>query len=279
MSGHPLARLSALLVLLSVRVAVAAPFTVAIDPGHGGEKEGARSPAGVLEKDVVLAVAQQLAVLLEADGAKVLLTRNADVDVPLDERTRLANAARADVLVSIHCNSMPTDRARRSTHGVETYLLSADATDAEAREIAERENADVSLAEGPAAFDPISLILSDLSRSLAHADSSQLAVAVQSALVEGTGAKTRGVRQAPFIVLLGAEMPAVLVEIGFISHPEEGARLAEAGHQRKVAKALLEGLRVFRDTVYARRSAPPVPVVEEAMAPAAPARDAEAAVP
>jgi N-acetylmuramoyl-L-alanine amidase len=248
-----------LLSLVVAGVLLAAPlqavaFTVALDPGHGGEKEGASSPAGVKEKEVALAVAKRLAALLEkTPDVKVVFTRESDVNVELPDRTKAANAAKADVLLSIHCNSMPTREARRATAGIETYFLSADATDADAQALAEAENADVAGSAEATPADPISDILHDLSRTEAHADSKPLAVAIQSALVKGLRARDRGVRQAPFIVLLGAEMPAVLAEIGFISHPAEGRHLADAEYQEKVAVSLRDALLSYRENVFARR--------------------------
>lgn len=244
----------ALLVLPSL--ALATPFTVALDPGHGGSHDGALAPDGTKEKDVALAVAREVQELLAQDPeVRVLLTRDDDVDVALHDRTTRANEAKADLFVSIHCNSMPTAKTRKNTHGVETFFLSADASDAEARALAERENADVAHADAGGALDPVSLILQDLSRSQAHADASLLAGHVHRSLVKGIAAKDRGVRQAPFIVLLGAEMPAVLVEIGFISHPDEGNRLTRPAHRRKVAQAIVAGVREFRTKVHERRAA------------------------
>lgn len=242
--------------LLCVPAAQAATFTVVIDPGHGGVHEGATGPNGEKEKDVSLAVARVLRELLERDGARVVLTREQDVDVPLPDRTALANREGADLLVSIHCNSMPTVKARRLTHGAETYFLSPDASDAEAGALAARENADAGENVALGAMDPIQLILMDLARTQAHADAAHLADLVQAKLVGETGAKDRGVRQAPFLVLSGAQMPAVLVELGFISHPTEGRRLGEAAYQRKAAEGILEGIRAFRDTVWVRRAGP-----------------------
>lgn len=252
-----------LVLLLAPALAVAAPFTVVLDPGHGGRHDGAISPDGVKEKDVALNVAKALRERLEADGdVRVILTREDDTDVALVDRTALANQARADLLVSIHCNSMPTQKARKTVAGIETYFLSADASDAEAHALAARENADGAIDHGPVALDPISLILQDLSRSQAHADASLLARHLHKSMIDALEAKDRGVRQAPFVVLLGAEMPAVLVEIGFISHPAEGKKLAEARHQQKVAASLHAGIREFRTRVHARRTATPdvVPV-------------------
>lgn len=243
--------------LLAAPSAGARPFTVVIDPGHGGVHEGAISPDGLKEKDVVLSVAQRLRALLAKEPElRVVLTRERDMDLPLRDRAALANYERADLFVSIHCNSMPTKKARQIAHGIETFFLSPDATDAEAIALAARENAEGGEPAPVAAVDPIGLILNDLARTQAHEDSSLLAGHLHRSLVEAARAKDRGVKQAPFIVLTGVEMPAVLVEIGFISHPEEGRRLAEDAYQQAVAVALRDGIRAFRERVYALRKAP-----------------------
>jgi len=249
----------ALSVSVWVQVAVASPFTVVIDPGHGGAHDGARSPRGVREKAVTLAVSKKLAELAAAEGWRVSLTRTGDEDPPLDVRAGVANREKADLFLSIHCNSMPTAAARRISRGVETYSLSANATDAAAHALAARENADVGVAAGPVGLDPVSLILDDLARTQAHGDSSRLARIVQREFVRTARVKDRGVRQAPFLVLAGAEMPAVLVEIGFISHPVEGRDLAKPQYQDLVATALRDGIRAFRDQIHSRRTAPEPP--------------------
>lgn len=245
------------LALVVASPARAAPFTVCLDPGHGGPHDGALNPKKVKEKDVSLAVGQLLKTLLEARGdLRVVMTRDHDADVGLHDRTAVANGARADLLVSIHCNSMPTQDARKSSTGIETYFLSADATDADAHALADRENADAGEAGHHGGADPISLILEDLSRSQAHQDSALLADDIHRTLVKALKTKDRGVRQAPFIVLLGAEMPAVLVEIGFISHPAEGLKLAKADYQRQVAESLRDAILAYRRDVWAHRTAP-----------------------
>ena len=235
----------------------ATPFVVCLDPGHGGVHDGAISPRHVKEKDVALQVAKDLRALLVRQGdVKVVMTREGDRDVGLRERTAIANGAHADLFVSIHCNSMPTRTARRTAHGVETYFLSADASDAEADALAARENADSDEAPAGSSSDPIGLILQDLARDQAHQDSALLAEDVHRTLVRALRARNRGVKQAPFIVLLGAEMPAVLVEIGFISNPVEGARLARAAYQERVAHALEDAIDSYRKNVFAHRTAP-----------------------
>lgn len=253
-----------LLLLFSLQVS-AQPFTVVLDPGHGGERDGAISPYGVKEKDVALNVALALRSRLEKDGdIRVILTREEDVDVALADRTARANEADADLLVSIHCNSMPTQEARKRVLGIETYFLSADASDAEAHALAARENEDGESQTQDTPLDPIALILQDLSHSQAHADAGLLARHLHQSMLATLEAKDRGVKQAPFVVLLGAKMPAVLVEVGFISHPVEGRRLGQKEHQHRIADALHQGIREFRTGVHARRTrAPDVILVED----------------
>ncbi len=222
-------------------------FTAVVDPGHGGEQEGALSPDGVKEKDLALEIARRVGARLRKMGAKVILTRTGDIAVPLANRAAIANAIRADLFVSIHLNSMPTAEQRRASHGVETYFLSADATDTHASAVAARENAD-RLAGEPVADpdDPVAAILSDLEDAASLAGSSRLAYAVHERLVASLGAEDRGVKQAPFYVLAGARMPAVLVEVGFISHEAEAARLRTREYQAKVAAAVADGIAAWR---------------------------------
>lgn len=222
-------------------------FTVVVDPGHGGDQEGALSPSGVKEKDVALAVARRVAARLKKLGAKVVLTRTGDIAVPLANRAAIATAIRADLFVSVHLNSMPTAEQRRHSHGIETYFLSADATDTHASAVAARENAD-RLAGEPELDpnDPVAAILDDLEDAASLQGSSRLAYAIHERLVERLGAEDRGVKQAPFYVLAGARMPAVLLEVGFISHADEARRLEARDYQERIAEAVAEGIRAFR---------------------------------
>jgi N-acetylmuramoyl-L-alanine amidase len=234
---------------LSLLLAASVPqpaFVAVVDAGHGGEKDGAVGPGGIREKDVALQIARKLATRLRAQGGKVLLTRTHDIAVPLPSRAALANAARADLFVSIHLNAMPGPRRARA-HGVETYFLSADATDASATAVAARENADRLAGETePSAGDPVSGILQDLADTDALAESSRLAYAIHERLVSRLGAENRGVKQAPFYVLAGARMPAVLLEVGFVSHDAESRRLATASYQDRAARAIAEGVLAWR---------------------------------
>jgi len=220
-------------------------LTVVIDPGHGGEQDGAPGVAkGVWEKDLTLAIAKKLAAKLRTDlGAVVMLTREGDEHLFLGRRIAFANAHGADLFLSIHLNSMPTRYERQHVEGIETYFLSADASDARAAKVAAMENAD----DGPKkkGGNDLSMILDDLTLTAAHQDASRLAKAVHGSLVSHLHAIDHGVQQAPFVVLMGAQMPAILCEVGFISHPDEGKKLTTAEYQDQVADALLAGVRAF----------------------------------
>jgi N-acetylmuramoyl-L-alanine amidase len=230
-------------------------LVVVLDPGHGGKwpHDGAHGGRGLHEKAIALQVAQKTKESLEAQGATVILTRDVDEDIPLTDRVRIANEAGADVFLSIHCNAMETREHRKVTRGVETYFLSPDPTDAEARMLAQLENGGPEAVPLPKASDPVVGILNDLALGQARSDSAALAQIVQQHMVKGTKSTSRGVRQAPFLVLSGTRMPSVLVEIGFISHPREGRLLSRDKYQRRVAQALANGVRDFADKVLARR--------------------------
>lgn len=237
------------------------PARIVVDPGHGGAQEGATSPTGLLEKDVSLQVAGRVRELLEKElGAQVLMTRDEDQSVPLPERVEFANKQRPDLFLSIHCNAMPTKRTRARVQGIETYFLSANASNATARAAADRENAEAPTARDARGDSTLAFILHDLARTEAHQDSSRLAYAIHQKLIAATGGLDRGVLQAPFYVLNGVEAPAVLIEVGYISHPEEGARLGRAEHQEKLATAITEGVRAFLAEIR-KRDAPKPPRV------------------
>ncbi len=232
--------------LAAMLLSAASPsFVAVVDPGHGGEQQGASGPAGLREKALTLQIARRVARRLERLGALVILTRRTDETVPLAQRAALANARQADLFLSIHLNSMP-GRLGAGTHGVETYFLSADATDASASAVAARENADRLAGEERDPDDPVAGILESLGDAEALDESSRLAYAVQERLVARVKAEDRGVKQAPFYVLAGARMAAVLVEVGFISNPREGRRLAQAAYQDQVAAAIAEGVAAWR---------------------------------
>lgn len=222
---------------------------IVLDPGHGGVETGAIGPSGLQEKDVTLDLARRVKALLEKSGATVVLTRDEDRVVPLDDRTAIANQNRASLFVSIHLNASK----RTSAVGSETYFLSPDATDAEARTLAALENKAYAPDQGgpsappPAAPDRgLELILWDLAQNTYLAESSRLAESVQRELNALTGTRDRGIRQAPFRVLMGATMPAILVEVGFISNPADESRFNDAAAKDKVADALARAIGEFR---------------------------------
>lgn len=217
---------------------------IVLDPGHGGEDSGAMGPRGVEEKNVTLALAKRLAaVLKEKTGATVLLTRTEDVFVPLRERTAFANRNNADIFVSIHANSTGS----KGVAGVETFFLSYDPTDEDSRKLAAIENAPAQASAAGGLPDELQEILVDLTHSAAHHESSALAEALQASLAL-TGGGDRGVKQAPFTVLSGANMPAVLVEVGFLSNPDEAKRLTAETGQAKIADSILKGITAFKDS-------------------------------
>jgi N-acetylmuramoyl-L-alanine amidase len=217
------------------------PPVVVVDPGHGGVDYGARGPAGLLEKDLVLRIGRDLGGALEDAGYTVVYTRSSDQFVSLAGRTEIANKAQGEIFLSIHANASPDHEAA----GVETFFLSTDATDEEALRVAELENAFLQ----PAAVVPgtegvVGGILGDLIWTAHLERSSRLAAAVQRRLARLPG-PSRGVKQAPFVVLMGVNMPAVLVETGFLTHPVEGQRLRRASHQRAIALGLAEALEAY----------------------------------
>ena len=204
---------------------------VVLDPGHGGDDQGARGPGGEEEKHITLAVARLAAQRLQAAGVAARLTRDGDDTLPLVDRTSAANRLKADAFVSVHLNASQARGAR----GAETYFMSADASDAQAAAAAERENAS-------AGSDALQLILWDLAHVANLNASSQLARALQGRLNALHGIADRGVKQAPFVVLTGATMPAALVEVGFLSNPDEAGRLLTAEFQGEAAAALADGI-------------------------------------
>lgn len=264
----------ALLLLATSSRAERSPRIV-IDPGHGGSQEGAKGTGTLVEKEVVLQIAKKLRDRLEKEaGAQVFLTREKDGTLPLPQRVDFANGKRPDLFLSIHANSMPTKKLRERTEGIETYFLSATASGAGARATADRENAEASSGQAVQNDSTLSFILNDLARMEAHADSSRLAYSVHQKLIAATGAQDRGVQQAPFFVLTGVESPAILIEVGYISHPQEGSQLGRTEYQDKLISAITEGVKGFLGEIHKRDAHPgaqPAAGSEEAPAVAAPA--------
>jgi N-acetylmuramoyl-L-alanine amidase len=215
---------------------------IVIDAGHGGHDSGTLGVDGLQEKDVVLDVALRVGKLLhDRLGAEIVYTRSDDTFVPLETRTEIANKAQADLFLSIHANSSPDPTAR----GVETYYLNF-TTDPSALEVAARENA---------ASDHAVHQLSDLVKKIALkdkiAESREFAADVEGTLYAGlqrgnAGLKDRGVKQAPFVVLIGANMPSILAEISFVTNPRDASQLRDPGYRQRVAEALYRGVARYK---------------------------------
>ncbi|MBP6908891.1 MAG: N-acetylmuramoyl-L-alanine amidase [Candidatus Saccharicenans sp.] len=215
--------------------------TIVIDPGHGGIETGARGNYGTLEKDITLEVAKKLKERIERDlKYRVVITREADVVVGLERRAAVANNNKADLFISIHANGSKRAKAR----GSETYFLSLNATDEESRRLAYFENNSGELENrlGEQDFDDLKLILWDMAQSAYLKQSSQLADLVQNQLNQLLNTQNRGIKQAPFKVLTGVACPAILVEIAFITNPEEEKKLQSEEFQTQVAEAIYQGL-------------------------------------
>jgi len=217
---------------------------IAIDPGHGGHDQGSSGPTGLLEKELVLDVALRLGELVSANlGSEVVYTRDDDHFVPLEMRTKIANDSRADLFVSIHANSSTI----RSVSGVETYFLSF-TTSKEALDVAARENS---------TSDRSVFELRDLLQKIALQDkideSRDFATRVNASLYRVWGpvgaTRNRGVKKAPFVVLIGASMPSILTEIGFLSNPRDEKELRKPETRQKIAEALYRGIAQYADSL------------------------------
>jgi N-acetylmuramoyl-L-alanine amidase len=231
--------------------------TVVVDAGHGGDDEGARGAAGTWEKDVVLALARELAVELRARGLQVVMTRQADVFVGLEDRTGIANRTRGDLFVSIHANAAVDPHIR----GVETFFLSLDASDESARRVAERENqvfgADAAAALAELRDDPLAATLRGMMEGERLAESQEFAGLAQKRLEALSQDGARGVKQAPFVVLNGVNMPAALVEVGFITNPQDEKALRGGAGRAPIVRALADAVEAFGRRYDARRGATP----------------------
>jgi len=215
---------------------------VVIDPGHGGKDTGAIGRKGTREKDLTLAISKKLKRELQAMGLEVLLTREKDVFLELEERTRFANERQADLFISVHINAAEN----RKAHGIETYTLNLN-SDRYAMRLAARENA-----SSKRRVADLEFILADLATKANTDDSVRLARLVQGEMVSrlrrtyGEKAiRDLGVKQALFFVLVGAKMPAILVEASFVSNPEEEQRLRTDKYQEETARSIAEGVRRF----------------------------------
>lgn len=216
---------------------------IVIDPGHGGRDPGAQARGGS-ESAMTLDIALRLEKLLKAAGLEVVLTRRTDRYVALEERTVIANRVQGDLFLSIHVNASRNTRAQ----GVETYVLNF-ASNPEAEAVAARENA-----SSERTMSSLNGILQAIALNSKLDESRGFAASVQNALVRRLRATHRqlkdlGVKQAPFVVLIGAEMPSVLVEVSFISHQQEGRLLRTPSYRQKVAEALFDGVRGYQKSL------------------------------
>jgi N-acetylmuramoyl-L-alanine amidase len=228
---------------------------IVIDPGHGGRDYGAPGYLrGVHEKYVVLEIAKKLASKIRSQlGIDVVLTRTSDRHLTLEERTAIANTQNADLFISIHTNSARDRRA----YGIETYILNL-ATDDEAIRVAAIENA-----TSTKNISDLQTILSQLMHNAKVNESSRLAAYVQESLYrymkrKYSRVKSKGVKQAPFYVLLGAEMPSILIETSFISNPRECRRLKDPRYQDHLSEAIMKGvIKYIRETNPTAIAVPP----------------------
>ena len=212
---------------------------IVIDPGHGGHDTGTIGPTGLMEKDLCLDVALRLGKIIEQHlpGADVIYTRSDDTFVPLEERTTIANHAKADLFISIHANSSRDSGAR----GIETYYLNLKGS-AEAMEVAARENATAQ--EG---VHDLESLVKKIAQTEKIDESKEFAQDIQESLAKriqknGKTIKDRGVRKAPFVVLIGADMPSILTEISFLSNPADEKLLKQPEQRQRVAEGLYQGI-------------------------------------
>jgi N-acetylmuramoyl-L-alanine amidase len=215
---------------------------IVIDAGHGGHDTGTIGPGGLMEKDLCLDVALRLGKMIEEGlpGAEVIYTRSDDTFIPLEERTNIANQAKADLFISIHANSSPDSSAR----GVETYYLNFSPS-SEAMAVAARENA-----TAQSSVHDLESLVQRIARNEKIEESRELASDIQDSLAErlervNKNIRNRGVRKAPFVVLIGANMPSVLAEVSFISNPSDEIALAKPDGREHVAEGLYKGIQAY----------------------------------
>lgn len=224
---------------------------IVLDAGHGGRDPGAKSPRGIREKDINLAVTLDLADRLRRETSlEVVLTRSDDTFVPLSDRTAMANGNAADMFVSIHANGA----YRRSATGFEVYFLSLRSSDDRAARLAAMENGPEHALPAPeddeGTGDDLNSILRDMIRTENLASSERLAVAMQARLDLAMNLENRGVKQAPFFVLAGAQMPAVLIEVGFVTNQREAEMLTEPATRARIVDSLVDAI-LYYDAVSA----------------------------
>ncbi len=212
---------------------------IVIDAGHGGHDTGTIGPTGLMEKDICLDVALRLGKIIHQrlPGAEVVYTRSDDTFIPLEERTRVANESKADLFISIHANSSHDHAAR----GIETYYLNLKGSP-DAMEVAARENA-----TAQESVHDLEDIVKKIARSEKIDESREFAADIQESLAKriqklNRTVKDRGVRKAPFVVLVGADMPSILTEISFLSNPADEQLLKKPEHRQRVAEGLYQGV-------------------------------------
>lgn len=231
-----------------------APLVVMIDPGHGGLDPGAEAEGGIAEKDLMLAFAYDLGERLVRSGAfEVLLTREGDYFVSLERRIAMAHQQGADVFISLHADAVTEGMA----HGTVVYTLSESASDVASAKLAERhDRADLlSGSDLSAADDVVTDVMLDLARQETHPRSTALARSVIEALMEAGGpVNRRPLRSAGFSVLKSADIPSILIELGFMSSPRDLELLTDPDWQAKTAQSILNGLLVWREEDAARRA-------------------------
>ena len=228
--------------------------TIVIDAGHGGDEHGARGPQGTAEKDVTLGVARRLKAAIETRlGARVILTREGDQTIGLDERAAAANNNKADLFISLHANAS----VRPAAAGAEVFYLSLADYGSEALRVAEGERETVPVLGG--GTRDLEVILWEMAQARYIEESAALAQLVETSLRARIPMSPRAIQQAPFRVLVGANMPAVLVEMAFISNPEQEKQLTSETFQSTIVEALVDSIIRFRDSRGGATSSPAAP--------------------
>ncbi|MFP5263543.1 MAG: N-acetylmuramoyl-L-alanine amidase [Blastocatellia bacterium] len=241
-ANSPAPAANALAARVEAKAAESVIKRIVIDPGHGGHDTGTISSNGMREKDLVLDVARRLRAYIKHNypDVEVIMTRDSDRFIALEERTAIANSRRADLFISVHANASPS----RAASGVETYFLSPDRAPSEDMQTAARENARI-------ATEKAQPVVASVTVSNRVAESRELARYIQAGLVRGIGAASprtamnRGVKHAAFVVLLGASMPSVLAEVSFLSNPKDEALLQTAQFRERIAASLFAGLNAY----------------------------------
>ncbi len=221
--------------------------TIVLDPGHGGRDGGAVGYRKYREKMVVLQIGREVARLLKKEGHKVYMTRTDDTAVKLQKRTQFANLKKADIFISIHANAVPKRNAHKVS-GIETYFLSnnTDSGSERAKRVAKMENSkDLKDVNFYGQTDFINILNREKikrSERLAHDLQRNILATLKKSY---KGVKDTGVREGPFWVLVGAQMPSVLIEVGFITHPTEAIRLGKSSYQKKMAEGIVQGIEQY----------------------------------